>query len=83
MKKQELIENVANNAKLGGLTERVDEFGSTEIGFYSNSKYYWFNLWDGKAFFSHSFSVNTGRTSHSFKAAYNVLKSIGYFNSNN
>lgn len=83
MKKQQLIENVAKNAKLGGLTERSDRFGSIEIGFYSNSKYYWFNVWDEKAFFSHSFSVNTGRTSHSFKAAYNVLKSIGYFNSNN
>ena len=90
MKKQELLQNVANNAKFDDLTIYETE-RETLIGFKLNRKnsykYVWFKVIKGDdeetAFFDKTYSQNTGKSSNSYKSVRETLWAIGYFNSNN
>jgi hypothetical protein len=90
MNKQQLLQNVANNAKFDDLTIYETE-RETLIGFKLNRKnsykYVWFRVIKGdedeNVFFNKTYSQNTGKSSYSYKSVRETLWAIGYFNSNN
>ena len=85
MTKQDLIQNVANNAKFTDFQVRETRKQYHEVGFKLSRKnsyvYFWFHVWndDDAVFFSHSYSQKTGKMSYSYKKVRNLLWSIGYF----
>jgi hypothetical protein len=83
MTKQQLIENVSNNAKFSSFEVYKTDNGYDEIGFRFSRKnsytFFWFKAYDDLVCFSHSYSQTTGKTCYNYKKVRNLLWSIGYF----